>query len=203
MDYSFYESTLNRVQFLDGVHEDKKARRNSTVTEIAKLKKEKDILDKTEKVLKHLTDKLVRNDLTKMDNLVTYGLRTVYSNRNFQFRSEVQERGRKMWIELQTINDGNLTDPQAKSSVHVVESFLLRILCLIKTKRARLLLLDETFAAVDSEYIENLYQLVSELCKKLSMDVLLVTHFPGFSEIVDHSYKLTGIENKTEVIQTK
>jgi ABC-type transport system involved in cytochrome c biogenesis ATPase subunit len=203
MDFTFYESVMNRVQFLDGVHEDKKARRTDTVGQIESLKKEKDILDKTEKVLKHLTDKLVKNDLTKMDNLVTYGLKTVYANRNFQFKSEVQERGRKMWIDLQTINDGNLTDPQAKSSVHVVESFLLRVLCILKTKRARLLLMDETFAAVDSEYVENLYQLVSELCKKLNMDVLLVTHFPGCTEIVDHSYKLTGSENKAEVVQVK
>lgn len=203
MELEFFESIVNRVQFLDGMHESKKAYRAKTAGLISDLKKNEDILQKTEKVLKYLTDKLVKNDLSKMDNLITYGLKTVYADRNFQFRSELQERGKKMWIDLQTINDGNLTDSQAKSSVHVVESFLLRLLCIIKMKRAKLLLLDETFAAVDAEYIDNLYQLVQELCKKLNMDVLLVTHFPGCTELVDNSYRIIRKNNNTEIEKIK
>jgi len=203
MEIGLYDSVLRRVQFLEGVFESKKEHQAKTVTTIADLKRDADILEKTEKVLKYLTDKLVKNDLSKMDGLITYGLKTVYSDRNFQFKSELQERGKKMWIDLQTINDGNLTDAQAKSSVHVIESFLLRLLCIIKMKRARLLLLDETFAAVDSEYVENLYQLVTELCKKLGMDVLLVTHFKGCDDLVDHSYRIINNNETAEVVKVK
>jgi hypothetical protein len=203
MHLELYESLLNRVQFLDGVHQNKIAQHSVATERVAALKREKDILEKTEKVLKHLTDKLVKNDLSKMDSLITYGLKTVFPNRNFQFKSELQERGKKMWIDLQTINDGHITSPQSKSSVHVIESFLLRLLCIIKMKRARLLLLDETFAAVDNDRVENLYQLIIELCRKLGMDVLLVTHYTGCADLVDHSYKIIGTENKAEVIKTK
>ena len=203
MENNLYDSVVRRTQFLAGVLEGKRGHQAKTEMSIAILKKDADILEKTEKVLKYLTDKLVKNDLSKMDNLITYGLRTVYPDKNIQFRSEVQERGKKMWIDLQTINNGNVTDPDAKSSVHVVESFLLRILCIIKMKRARLLLLDETFKAVDSDYVENFYQLVAELCKKLNMDVLLVTHFPGCSELVNHSYKVVRNNDSAEVVSVK
>jgi len=203
MDLELYESVINRTQFLDGMHESKKTLQASSSVKVAALKKERDILEKTEKVLKHLTDKLVKNDLSKMDSLITYGLKTVYPNRNFEFKSELQERGKKMWVDLQTINDGNVTSPQSKSSVHVIESFLLRLLCIIKMKRARFLLLDETFAAVDNDRVENLYQLIIELCRKLNMTILLVTHFQGCTELVDHSYKIVGSENKAEVVKTK
>lgn len=203
MDSVLYDSVTKRVQYLEGVYESKKSLQVRTAESIATLKRDADILDKVEKVLKYLTDKLVKNDLTKMDGLITYGLKTVYADRDFVFKSEIQERGKKMWIELQTINNGNLTDPQSRSSVHVIESLLLRLLCIIKMKRARLLLLDETFAAVDSEYIENLYQLVSELCKKLGMDVLLVTHFQGCTELVDHSYRINSSNGIAEVASIK
>jgi ABC-type iron transport system FetAB ATPase subunit len=203
MDLTLYESVIKRTQFLEGVLESKKSHRTKTEETIISLKRAGDILDKAEKVLKYLTDKLVKNDLSKMDSLITYGLKTVYHDRDFQFKSEVQERGKKMFIELQTLNEGNLTDPQSKCSIHVVESFLLRILCIIKMKRARLLILDETFAAVDNEYIENLYQLVIELCRKLNMNVLLVTHFPGCTELVDHSYRIAHKDATTEVVKVK
>lgn len=203
MENGLYESVVKRMTFLEGVLESKKGHQAKTVEAISVLKKTGDILEKTEKVLKHLTDKLVKNDLSKMDGLITYGLKTVYPDKSLVFKSEVQERGKKMWIDLQTINNGNITDPDSKSSVQVVESFLLRVLCIIKMKRARLLLLDETFKAVDSDYIEYFYQLVSELCKKLGMDVLLVTHFPGCAELVDHSYRVVNNNATAEVIPVK
>jgi hypothetical protein len=164
------------------------------------MKKERDILDKTEKVLKHLIDKLVKSDLSKMDNLVTYGLKAVYPERNFTFQSVPQERGSKMWIDLQTLDNGNLVSADSKSSVHVVESLLLRLLCLIKMKRARLLILDESFSAVENDRVEKLYGLVSELCTKLKMDILLVTHYTGCTELVNKCYKLHLKNNTVEML---
>lgn len=203
MENVLFDSLVDRTVYLSGVYSNKKQQRDALVGKVDGLRTEKDILDKTETVLKHLTDKLVKKDLSKMDALVTYGLKTVYSDRNIRFQSEIMERGRKIWIDLQTIYDDKLLDPQAKSSVHVIESLLLRLLCIIKMKRARLLLLDETFANVDPDYNENLYQLMTSLCKKLGMDVLLVTHFSGHTEYVDHTYRIVGKNGITQVEKVK
>lgn len=201
MDSTLYESIINRSQFLEGVYQSKKSQQETADATVSKLRKNKDTLDKTEKVLKFLMDKLVKKDLSKMDALITYGLKSVYSDRDIQFRSDLQERGKKIWIDLQTLSNGNLLDSKAKSSVHVVESFLLRLLCIIKLKRSRLMLMDETFAAVDNEYIENLSGLLNELCKKLGMDILLVTHNMGFLEYAQHSYKILKKSDTVEVVK--
>jgi ABC-type lipopolysaccharide export system ATPase subunit len=203
MNLDLLESVVNRSHFLQGVYEEKLTQKSKIELEVNSLREEKDILDKTEKVIKYLMDKLVKNDLSSMDALISYVLKTVYTDRDLQFKSEIIEYGKKIWIDLQTISDGKKVDPQSQSSVHVIESFLLRLLCVIKLKKAKLLLLDETFAAVDPGYIENFSQLIVQLCTKLGMDILLVTHNMGFIDFANHSYRISRTDNKTDVEKLK
>lgn len=203
MDLTIYESISNRIKFLQGIYKDKIDQKADVEELVDKLREENDILNKVEKVIKFLMDKLVQKDLSKLDALITYGLKTVYSDRDLIFNSEVMERGKKMWIDLQTIYNGQKIDQRSKSSVHVIESFLLRLLCIIKLKRSRLLLLDETFSSVDPGYIENLSQLILQLCKKLDIDVFLVTHNAGFIDYATHSYRITKKDKNIEVIKVK
>lgn len=203
MDINLYDSVIDRTQFLQGVYQDKLSQKNKLTTEVESLREEKDILDKTEKVIKFLMDKLVQKDLSKMDALISYGLKSVYSDRDIMFKSEIIEYGKKIWIDLQTISDGKKVDPQSQSSVHVIESFLLRLLCILKLNRSKLLLLDETFSAVDTGYIENFSQLIVQLCSKLGMDIFLVTHQVGFIDYANHSYRINRTDDTTEVIKLK
>jgi DNA repair exonuclease SbcCD ATPase subunit len=203
MDINLYDSVIDRAQFLQGVFQDKLSQKERLEKEVFSLREEKEVLDRSEKVIKFLMDKLVQKDLSKMDALISYGLKSVYCDRDIVFKSEVIEHGKKIWIDLQTISDGKKVDPQSQSSVHVIESFLLRLLCILKLKRGKLLLLDETFSAVDTGYIENFSQLVVQLCKKLGMDIFLVTHQVGFVDYANRSYRISRTDNNTEVTQLK
>jgi DNA repair exonuclease SbcCD ATPase subunit len=203
MDINLYDSVIDRTQFLQGVFQDKLSQKERLEKEVFSLREEKEVLDRSEKVIKFLMDKLVQKDLSKMDALISYGLKSVYCDRDIVFKSEVIEHGKKIWIDLQTISDGKKVDPQSQSSVHVIESFLLRLLCILKLKRGKLLLLDETFSAVDTGYIENFSQLVVQLCKKLGMDIFLVTHQVGFVDYANRSYRISRTDNNTEVTQLK
>lgn len=203
MDLSFYEATSDRFKFLDGLYHSKVKQRDSAQKTVEDLKTEADVLMKTEKVFKHLIDKLAKEDLSKMDKLVTYGLSTVFPDRDIEFKSSLEERGKKIWINLQTLYNGNVLDPQARSSINVIESFLLRILCVIKLKKARFLMMDETFSAVDSGYIDNVGSLISEMAAKLGMDIILVTHNPTIADHVHHSYKLTHRAKQTGIEKIK
>lgn len=194
---------MNRSLFLKGVYESKKTQQTKLFKELEGHKEDKDILTRVEKVFKHLLDKLAKKDLSNMDKLITYGLNTVFPDRNIEFKSELIERGKKVWIDLQTYYNGNLVDPGSKSSVTVIESFLLRMLCIMKLKKAPMLLMDETFAAVDEGYIDNVSRLVSQLASKLKMDILLVTHNPGFSETEHASYRLLMKSGNIEVEKIK
>jgi ABC-type thiamine transport system ATPase subunit len=63
------------------------------------------------------------------------------------------------------------------------------------------MLLDETFASVGEEYIANTGKLISELSKKINVDILLVTHQKEFRHDADRVYKVK--ESKNGLIMEK
>ena len=185
-----------RVDRIDGFYKALMTREESLSSEIVSLKKDIDELTKTSAVLKHLLDVMVKDEINKMAGLVTYGLRTVFKDQNLIFVPVITKKNEKIHIELKTQNKGVACDfGSFGGSVAVIESFLLRILCLLKKKYARLVLLDETFASVGSEYIAATSSLVSELSKKLGLDVLLVTHQEGFMKNADHVLRVSESNN--------
>lgn len=188
---------------MNGIYQNTRKRYDTLSKEVDALNSERELLEKTSQVLKHLADKMVKSDLSSMDALVSYGLNTVFPHRDVCFQSNVIERGSKIWIELNTISNGEVDDPNDKSSIQVVESFILRILCMLKLKKFRFLYMDETFSAVGNDYIESLSKLIMELCRKLKLTVLLVTHNPSFLEYADNTYRITNENEKTEVVKTR
>jgi hypothetical protein len=202
-DFDSCDGILDKLRYLEGVYNSKTEQRDSISKAVVDLEEDGSVLQKTEKVLKHLVEKLAKKDLSKMDDLVTYGLNTVFPGRDIKFMTQLVERGSKIKINLSTFYNGSLVDAENKSSISVVESFLLRILCISKLKKAPLLLMDETFAAVGSEYIENISKLISELADKLGIDILLVTHNPAFQAYSGRSFKLVSDENEVKIEGTK
>jgi hypothetical protein len=203
MDFDFFDNIKARCLYLDGAYQSKKQSQKTLATTVQDLEKKEILLIKTEKALKYLIDKLVKEDLSKLDTLVTYGMNVVFPDKNLSFKSGIVERGSKIKIELQTIYNGEVVDPDSKSSVSVIESLLLRIICIIKMKRARLLLMDETFDAVDSEYIENVGKLMDHLSKKLKLDALLVTHNIGFLDRTENAFRILVKNNNLEIEKLK
>jgi len=203
MDLTTYESVINRAQFLEGVYEDKKRQWDTINDELQEITHEKEVLEKVEKVLKHLIDKLAKNDLSKMDRLVTYGLKTVFPDRNIKFLSQLEERGKKITVSLKTLYNDNEVDPSSRSSIQVIESFILRLLCVFKLKRAPFLILDETFSALHADYIPNVSELINELASKLKMDIILVTHNTNLSESAQSSYRISNRNNETRIEKIK
>jgi hypothetical protein len=203
MDFQFFEETKARSQYLDGVYQVKKDNLKALQGTVSGLEKRELVLIKTEKVLKYLIDKLVKEDLSKMDKLVTFGLNTVFPDKDLSFSSVIEERGSKIKINLQTIDNKEVADPSCYSSVSVIESLILRIICIIKTKRARLLIMDETFDAVDTEYINNVGKLMEQLSKKLKLDALLVTHKTEFADRMDNVFKFVSKNNIVEIEKPK
>jgi ABC-type uncharacterized transport system ATPase subunit len=203
MDFDFFDNIKARCLYLDGAYQSKKQNQKSLATIVQDLEKKDILLIKTEKALKYLIDKLVKEDLNKLDSLVTYGLNVVFPDKNLSFKSSIVERGSKIRIDLQTIYNAEVVSPDSTSSVSVIESLLVRIICIIKMKRAKLLLLDETFDAVDFEYIENVGKLMDHLAKKLKLDVLLVTHNFGLFDKTENYFRFVSKNNNLEIEKPK
>jgi len=181
-----------RADKVDGFYRSLKTRESDLSTEIATTKEEIEVLTKASAVLKHLLDIMVKDEISRMATLVTYGLKTVFDDQDLTFVPVITKKNERMHIDLKTSNHGLEGDYDSYGgSVAVIESFLLRILCMLKKNLARFMLLDETFAAVGSEYINNTGKLLSELSKKLGIDILLVTHQKEFQESADHVYRVS------------
>lgn len=176
---------------IDGFYKALKNQEKELKTTIESLKKEIDVLIKVSAVFKHLLDIMVKDEINRMAALITYGLKTIFDDQNLTFVPEISKKNEKIFIELKTHNEGIEADYESfGGSVATIESFLIRILCVIKKKLARLMLLDETFVAVGEEYIVNTSKLVSELSRKLGLDILLVTHQKEFQHGADHVYRV-------------
>ena len=183
---------------IDGFYKALQTQEIQLQEQIAGIKEEIDILTKTSAVIKHLLDVMVKDEITRMAGLITYGLKTIFHDQNLTFSPKIVKKNEKMHIELKTEDDGKERDFESfGGSVAVIESFLLRILCMLKKNYAKVMFLDETFAAVGDVYIANTCKFIDELCKKLKMDILLVTWQSEFEQGADHVYRVkktsTGI----------
>ncbi len=184
-------SIQTRIDKIDGFYQALKTQETSLQKEIESSKKEIDILIKVSAVLKHLLDIFVKDEINKMAGLVTYGLKTIFEDQDLTFHPVVSKKNDKINIDLKTINNGIEGEfGSFGGSVAVIESFLLRVICMLKMKLARVLLLDESFRTVGAEYIANTSKLIEELSKKLNMDILLVTHQPEFKNFADRVYRV-------------
>ena len=176
---------------IDGSYQVLKNQEKELNSTIDSLKKEIDTLTKVSAVFKHLLDVMVKSEIDKMSALITYGLSTVFYDQDLTFHPVISKKNDKIFIELNTLVDGVEVDYESfGGSVATIESFLLRILCIIKKKYAHLMLLDETFSAVGDIYMENTSKLVSQLSKKLGLDILLVTHEKEFQHGADNVYRV-------------
>jgi len=191
-----------RTDQIDGFYQAYRQQEKELTKTVDNLKKNIDRDVKASTVLKHLLDIMVKDEVTRMAGLITYGLKTIFEDQNLTFIPEITKKNEKIYIELKTNNDG--IEGGYKSfggSVAVIESFLLRVLCLLKKKFAKFMILDETFSAVGVEYIANTGKLISELSKKIGLDVLLVTHQKEFQNSADHVYRVK--ESKNGLIMEK
>lgn len=187
---------------INGFYKALRNQEHGLVDTIESLKKDIERDLKASAVLKHLLDTMVKGEITRMAALITYGLKSVFDDQNLTFLPDRKEKAGKINIELKTLNDGIEGDYKSfGGSVAVIESFLMRILCVLKKNLARLMLLDETFASVGEEYIANTAKLISELSKKIGIDILLVTHQKEFKHNADRVYRVK--ESKDGLIMEK
>jgi len=186
---------LKQTNRVEGFYDALKNQETELSDTIASLKKETERDTKVSAVLKHLLDLMVKGEINRTAGLITYGLKTIFDDQDLTFEPEVSQKGGKIHIKLKTINDGIETDFKSSGgSVSVIESFLFRILCVLKKDLARLMFLDETFSAVGDEYIPNTGKFVKELAKKIGIDILLVTHQKEFKHYADNAYKVVKLK---------
>lgn len=140
-----------------------------------------------------LTQDMLRYHISE---LVTLALAAVFDD-PYTFEVDFQQRRNQTECDLWFVRDGERIDPITASGGGAVDvaSFALRVsLWSLKKPRSRpILVLDEPFKYVSSNYRQRTSEMLKMISEKLSLQILMVTH----------SEELVGCANNTITITQK
>lgn len=187
----------SRLDRAKGLREGVQSRLDANRKDILRLESEETLLALVQALLQKLIDQEVTTGVQAVEQLQTEGLQAVFGDQDLRVRSEVDVQRGKVSVDLITVQKHpagheieGLSGDSFGGAVATVQSVLLRIIILLRRGLRPLLLLDETLPAFDHNYVVNMGIFLSVLCRRLGMDVLLVTHNPALVEAADHAYRL-------------
>jgi len=159
--------------------------------EIEALAARQEVLSKVSELYRVLMDRMVMGQVKVIERVVTEGLRTIFFDQDLSFKAELSSKYNRVSADF-FICQGDPENGGIKGSPldsfgggpSSITSLILRILTLLRLKRRKLLLLDETLAAVSDDYIETTGQFLKKLSETTDLPILMVTHKPAF---LDHS----------------
>ena len=152
-------------------------------------------LSKVGELFRTLMDRLVEEQTSVVEDLVTEGLKAIFHDQDLSFEAEVTQRANRVEIDLFfRRGEGPLAIRDAPlqgfgGGTTSVCSLILRVLALRRMGRYPLLVLDETLPAVSEEYVENTGRFIQQLASSMGLDILFVTHIPGFLAHADLAYQ--------------
>jgi len=190
-------SLRTQAEHVRGMRDAVQADLATTLAKITELEAEEELLALVGGLFRVLIDQEVADGVKAVEKLQTEGLQAVFDDQDLEVRANIQVQRGKVAVDLVTVQrtpsgdviEGVSTDAFG-GSVLTVQSVLLRIIVMIRRGLRPLLLLDETLPAFDQNYITNMGSFLSELCKRLGIDILMVTHNPALFDAADHSYRI-------------
>jgi ABC-type thiamine transport system ATPase subunit len=73
---------------------------------------------------------------------------------------------------------------------------LLRVFVILKRGLRPVIVMDETLAAIEGEYIVQMASFLSTLSERFGFDILLITHDPRLVDCSDHAYRIVNKNGK-------
>lgn len=187
-------SRLDRVL---GVRDGIKARFRDTEAEILRLEQEEQVLDMVAGLFRTLIDTEVTEGVKAVEMLLTEGLQAVFDDQDISVRADVNIQRGKVSVDFITVQrhpNGTVTEGLSRDAfggaVTTVQSVLLRIMVVVRRGLRPLLLLDESLPAFDQNYVHNMGRFIQLLCKRMQVDILLVTHNPALVEAANIGYEI-------------
>ena len=180
-----------------GMREGVQRRLDDTQAEIRRFEDEEEKLELVANVFRQMIDMEITEGVQAVEKLLSEGLASVFDDQDLWVEANVEVQRGKVSVDLitkqrqpnGTVIDGSSSDAFG-GAVTTVQSALLRIIVLLRREMRPLLLLDESLPAFDAHYVHNMSRFLSLLCKRLGMDILLVSHNPALVEAADKAYTI-------------
>jgi hypothetical protein len=188
-----------QARLLEAVHhrDSLVRRRDATEELVASLTQESEVLAKVADLFRNLLDQEIVGNAKTAETLLTEGLGVIFDDQTISVRADVEVQRGKVSVQFNTIQKksdgvevvGSVTDSYG-GAVATVQSVLLRIVVLTRRGLRPLLLLDESLAAINEQYIPRVARFLSLLSDRLGLDILAVTHNPTLVEEADTAYRI-------------
>jgi len=198
---------LNHLQTLRSFTEN---RVSSLENEIARAEMESDVIHQSIELLNRLSEAEVENGIKTYVSLLEEGLKALFPDQQVGLRGDVDKIRGKVSLRLKTTftsKDGITVEGEGIDSfggaVSTVQSLLLRISLILKIDLKPLLILDESFPAVDAYRTELLVEFLKTLCARLKMNILCITHNHSISDQADRSYRLSPSSSGVRIEKLK
>lgn len=161
-------------------------------------------------VLNSFADQRQRDVQQKVEGLVTHGLRTIFEDDlSFHIVQETKARRSEVRFVIRSKVGGEEVETSILDArgggVAAVAGFLLRLIVMLLSNHRRLMLLDETFAQVSSEYELRLVEFVRQLVAQSGAQIVLITHkaVDEWIEVADKAYRFTLNDGWSQVEMIK
>lgn len=139
----------------------------------------------------------------QIETLVTHGVQTIFGDDlTFHVLSEQKANRTEVSFSLRSsMGEETVETPILDArggGVAAVVGFLLRLIITLLREDRPLLVLDETWAQLSSDYEPRLAEFVKELVDQTGVQILLVTHSDAYTEHADKAYRVTQKKGVTE-----
>lgn len=162
--------------------------------EIDRLAARIEILVKVGELFRALMDRLVMSHVRSIEAVITEGLKSIFFDQQLAFEAEIATRRDRICIDFFIRQERGRHVVRGRPMTNfgggpaTIASFVLRLLVLMKLKRAPMLFLDETLSAISPEYIEQTGLFLKKLSTSTGAPILLVTQQHAFIDAASHSY---------------
>lgn len=162
--------------------------------EIDKLSVRIDVLAKVGELFRALMDKLVMSHVRSVESVITDGLRSIFFDQTLTFEAEIATRRDRICIDFFIRQERGTHVVRGRPLTNfgggpaTIASFVLRLLVLMKLKRAPMLFLDETLSAISPEYIDQTGLFLKKLAASTGTPILLVTQQHAFIDSASVAY---------------
>jgi len=170
---------------------------------ITDLEREEELLELVGNLLRRLIDAEVTDGVRAVEKLQTEGLQEIFHDQEMSVRAEVEESRGRISVTLLTQRrqkDGSfvegVVDQSFGGSVLTMQSILMRITVIFRRGLRPLLLLDETLGAVANKYVDRAARFLSTLCRRLELDILLITHDEALVGAGHRAYYVTYAKDR-------
>lgn len=168
--------------------------------ELDNLEESKDIQSEAVEVLKELVDEMSKEHIEQVEDMLTYGLQTIFYDKNYTVKIKIEEKNNYKSADMFLIKkEGDKIiktnfDDGLGGGVRVVTGFMLQVFYIQYFDLNRIIFLDEAFSELSEKYVEGLIEFIRKISDNKGFKIVLISHNNRVIPYADKVYRVESGE---------